>query len=102
MGDKCNHNHNILSFLGKKAHIIQGPYSCKVSGLNVVYKSIEFKPKTWLSLFVNTSPDDYFIVPFQYDVTFENDVTCECYECGFDGGVMHMMSHENNKYSQRV
>ena len=34
----------------------QGSYSQKVLGLNVLYKSIEFKPKTWLSPFVNTSP----------------------------------------------
>ena len=33
-----------------------GPYSQKVLGLNVLYECIEFKPKTWLSPFVNTSP----------------------------------------------
>ena len=39
--------------------VYAGPYSQKVLGLNVLYKCIEFKPKTWLSPFVNTSPGLY-------------------------------------------
>ena len=37
-------------------YIVQGPYSQKVSGLNVLYKSVKCKPNPWLSPFVNTSP----------------------------------------------
>ena len=39
--------------------IVQSPYLQKVLGLNVLYKSIKFKSKTWLSPFVNTSPEVY-------------------------------------------
>ena len=39
-----------------------GPYSQKVLGLNVLYKSTgtKFKPKPWLSPFVNMGPGANF------------------------------------------
>ena len=41
---------------------VQGPYSQKVLCLNVLYNSTEFKPKTWLSPFVNTSPEEWCMI----------------------------------------
>ena len=59
-----------------------GRYSQKVLGLNALHKSIEFKTKTWLSPFMNTSPgcvfgflfsSQYF---FQYIVLLTNVPIC--------------------------
>ena len=47
-------NYIYLSYL--VPYMLQGLYSQKVLGLNVPYKCIEFKPKTWLSPFVYTNP----------------------------------------------
>ena len=51
----------VMSSGGSKDHKVLKPsglgqYSLKVLGLNVLYNSTELKPKSWLSLFVNTSP----------------------------------------------
>ena len=49
----------------------QGLCSQKVLGLNVQYQSTKFKPKTWLSPFVNTCPGE----------TSPHDLTIQSFAC---------------------
>ena len=49
----------ILSYCHLLLHL--GPYSQKVLGLNIPYRSSKFKPKTVASPFMNTSPENLFI-----------------------------------------